>query len=102
MSEKRAADDSDVVILDDSMSDWEDMSIDMVHWNVLSKQFEDLSFLSRLISYVPSKLRETQRQKLEFSVEENVDTLEFSLSSILQKGRGSITKFLKNVWLFAS
>ncbi len=88
MSEfEKRADDSDV-IMDDSMSDWEDMSIDMVTWNVLSKQFEDLSFLSRLIRYVPAKLRETQRQNLEILVEENVDSLEFSLASILQKGRG--------------
>lgn len=88
MSESgKRADDSDV-IMDDSMSDWEDMSIDMVTWNVLSKQFEDLSFLSRLIRYVPAKLRETQRLNLEILVEENVDTLEFSLASILQKGRG--------------
>jgi hypothetical protein len=75
--------------MDDSMNDWEDMSIDFCAWNVLSKQIEDLSFLSRLIRYIPAQLRETQKRDLGFLVEDkHLDNLEFSLASILQKGRG--------------
>jgi hypothetical protein len=82
------ADDTDVN-MDDSMNDWEDMSIDFCAWNVLSKQLEDLSFLSRLIRYSPVQLRETQSRSLDFLVEDkDFDNLEFSLASILQKGRG--------------
>lgn len=73
--------------MDDSM-EWEDMSVDMVQWNVLSKQLEDLSFLSRIIRYVPVYMRKKQSLHLDHLIEENVETLEFSLSSILQKGRG--------------
>ena len=76
--------------MDDSMNEWENMSIDMVQWNVLLKQLEDLSALSRLIQYCPIHLRELQRQKLQYFVEDNCDNLEFSLASILQKGRGSV------------
>jgi hypothetical protein len=77
--------------MEDSMNDWEDMSIDFCAWNVLSKQLEDLSFLSRLIRYNPVQLRETQRRDLDFLVEDKYsDNLEFSLASILQKGRGII------------
>jgi hypothetical protein len=79
------------VNMEDSMNDWEDMSIDFCAWNVLSKQLEDLSFLSRLIRYNPVQLRETQRRDLDFLVEDKYsDNLEFSLASILQKGRGII------------
>lgn len=74
--------------MDDSMGEWEDMSVDMVQWNVLSKQLEDLSFLSRIIRYIPAHMRKTQSLHLDYPVEEQVETLEFSLSSILQKGRG--------------
>lgn len=77
--------------MEDSMNDWEDMSIDFCAWNVLSKQLEDLSFLSRLIRYNPVQLRERQRRDLDFLVEDKYsDILEFSLASILQKGRGII------------
>jgi len=77
------------VNMDDSMNDWEDMSIDFCAWNVLSKQLEDLSFLSRLIRYIPVQLRETQRRDLSFVDEDKYfDNLEFSLASVLQKGRG--------------
>lgn len=76
--------------MDDSMNEWENMSIDMVQWNVLLKQLEDLSALSRLIQYCPIHLRELQRQKLQYFVEDNCDNLEFSLASILQKGRGNV------------
>lgn len=69
------------------MNDWEDMSIDFCSWNVLSKQLEDLSYLSRLIHYVPAHLREAQSRKLDYVVED-LDKLEFSLASVLQKGRG--------------
>lgn len=70
------------------MGEWEDMSIDMVQWNVLSKQLEDLSVLFRLIRYAPIHLRESQSQLLEFPLTEASDDLDFTLSSILQKGRG--------------
>ena len=75
--------------MDDSMGEWEDMSIDMVQWNGLSKQLEDLSYLSRLVHYCPVKLRETQRQILDNPLKEAPDNLDFTLASILQKGRGN-------------
>lgn len=70
------------------MNEWEDMSSDIVKWNVLSKQLEDLSCLGRLVQYVPSNLREEQSRLLGFPLNENLDELLFSLSSVLQKGRG--------------
>lgn len=73
------------------MNEWEDMSVDMVQWNVMSKQFEDLSFLVRMIRYVPVYLRETQSQNLCYPIDETIDNLEFSLVSILQKGRGGMS-----------
>lgn len=77
--------------MDDSINDWEDMSIDFCSWNVLSKQLEDLSFLSRLIHYVPAHLHEAQSRKLNYVIQEkDLDKLEFSLASILQKGRGIV------------
>jgi len=72
-----------------SLSDWEDMSIDMVQWNVLSKQLEDLTYLLRLIKYKPAKLKAFQRSVLDNFIEETPDELNFTLSSILQKGRGN-------------
>lgn len=75
-----------------SLSDWEDMSIDMVQWNVLSKQLEDLTYLLRLIKYKPVKLKAFQRSVLDNFIEETPDELDFTLSSILQKGRGNNSK----------
>ena len=72
-----------------SLNEWEDMSIDMVHWNVLSKQLEDLTYLQRLIRYKPSKLKLIQRRNLDYFNEETSEELEFTLTSILQKGRGN-------------
>lgn len=72
----------------DSIGEWEDMSIDMVQWNVLSKQLEDLTYLARLIRYSPVKLRENQRLLLDCPLKDVQDNLEFTLESILQKGRG--------------
>ena len=72
-----------------SLNEWEDMSIDMVHWNVLSKQLEDLTYLQRLIRYKPSKLKLIQRRSLVYFNEETSEELEFTLTSILQKGRGN-------------
>lgn len=85
------------VNMDDSMNDWEDMSIDFCSWNVLSKQLEDLSYLSRLIHYVPAHLREAQSRKLDYVVED-LDKLEFSLASVLQKGRGAVSELIAR-WL---
>lgn len=70
------------------MNEWEDMSSDIVKWNVLSKQLEDLSCLARLVKYVPLNLRKEQSQLIGFPLNENQDELLFSLSSVLQKGRG--------------
>ena len=72
-----------------SLNEWEDMSIDMVHWNVLSKQLEDLTYLQRLIRYKPSKLKLIKRRNLDYFNEETSEELEFTLTSILQKGRGN-------------
>lgn len=66
------------------------MSIDMVQWNVLSKQLEDLTYLSRLIKCKPIKLKSVQRSVLDYLIGETSDELDFTLSSILQKGRGNI------------
>ena len=72
-----------------SLCDWEDMSIDMVQWNVLSKQLEDLTYLSRLIKYKLVKHKSVQRSVLDYLIEETPNELSFTLSSILQKGRGN-------------
>ena len=77
-----------MIPMDDSFGEWEDMSVDMVHWNMLSKQFEDLSYLSRLVCYAPKILRQTHCQSLQLSIEEVDDDLDFSLTTVLQKGRG--------------
>jgi len=76
------------VTMEDSFGEWEDMSIDMVHWNELSKQLEDLSYLSRLVHYQPQMLQKTNAENLNLSIPDVSDNLDFSLSTILQKGRG--------------
>lgn len=70
------------------MGEWEDMSVDMVQWNVLSKQFEDLSYLSRLIYYTPAELRQLGSQEVDYLLDAPFQKLEFTLATILQKGRG--------------
>ena len=83
------------VKMDDSMSDWEDMSVDMVQWNVLLKQLEDLSSLSRLIRYQPTQLRRLNASQLDYYIDQiSEDPLDFTLSGILQKGRGNL-RYLK-------
>ncbi len=79
------------------MGEWEDMSVDMVQWNVLSKQFEDLSYLSRLIYYTPAELRQLGSQEVDYLVDAPLQKLEFTLATILQKGRGILDhKFSTN------
>ena len=80
--------DSREVAMDDSFGEWEDMSIDMVHWNELLKQLEDLSHLSRLLHYQPQISRQMNLENLNLSIPNVDDNLDFSLTTILQKGRG--------------
>lgn len=86
------------VKMDDSISDWEDMSVDMVQWNVLLKQLEDLVTLSRLISYRPSQSRSLNDELLQCRSDEPADSLDFTLTTILQKGRGAVTELIAR-WL---
>ena len=88
MAAEKIDQDSREVAMDDSFGEWEDMSIDMVHWNELSKQLEDLSYLSRLVHYQPQMLQKTNAENLNLSIPDVSDNLDFSLSTILQKGRG--------------
>lgn len=89
------------VKMDDSISDWEDMSVDMVQWNVLLKQLEDLVTLSRLISYRPSQSRSLNDELLQCRSDEPADSLDFTLTTILQKGRG-FSYFFSVVMTFLS
>lgn len=86
------------VPIDDSFGEWEDMSIDMVHWNELSKQLEDLSHLSRLVHYQPQISRQMNFENLKLNMPDVTDNLDFSLTTILQKGRGSVTELVAR-WL---
>lgn len=88
-----------VVKMDDSMSDWEDMSVDMVQWNVLLKQLEDLSYLSRLTRYTAVQLRRANCENLNYPVQISPADLNFTLATVLQKGRGdsSISTFCKTL-----
>ena len=82
----------------DSINEWEDVSADVFKWNALSKQLEDLARLSRLIRFVPARLRELQSQLLDYSGDGSLEELNFSLNSVLQKGRGSVTEMIGR-WL---
>lgn len=74
--------------MEDSLGEWEDMSVDMVHWSALTKQLEDLYHLSRLLRYVPMHLRQSRIHDLELRLDETSESLDFTLASILRKGRG--------------
>lgn len=74
--------------MDDSWGEWEDMSVDMVHWSGLTKQLEDLSQLSQLLRYVPVHLRQQRTHELDLQFNETPEQLEFTLGSVLGKGRG--------------
>lgn len=88
MAAEKIDQDSREVAMDDSFGEWEDMSIDMVHWNELLKQLEDLSHLSRLLHYQPQISRQMNLENLNLSIPNVDDNLDFSLTTILQKGRG--------------
>lgn len=79
--------------MDDSFGEWEDMSVEMMHWSALTKQLEDLSHLSQLLRYVPVHLRQHRIHELELRLEENQEPLEFTLASVLRKGRGKARVF---------
>lgn len=88
MAAEKIDQDSREVAMDDSFGEWEDMSIDMVHWNELLKQLEDLSHLSRLLHHQPQISRQMNLENLNLSIPNVDDNLDFSLTTILQKGRG--------------
>ena len=76
------------VSMEDSWGEWEDMSVDMVHWSALTKQLEDLYHLHRLLRYEPMHLRQSRIHALELRCDETPELLEFTLASVLRKGRG--------------
>lgn len=62
---------------------WENVSLDLIRWNILLKQIEDLSFLTTILAQTP-KLSNPILPKLRTTIGD------LSVVSLLDKGTGSL------------
>lgn len=75
---------------DSVLTDWENISMDIMQWNILAKQAEDLMVLSCLLNYrVPKSNFEESYQ------------FELSLNNLCEKGRGVVSELIGE-WLIRS
>jgi len=64
------------------MEEWETVSLDLVRWNILLKQIEDLSLLSTILS------QEIKFDSAILPLIPHHDEVEFSVYALLEKGKG--------------
>jgi len=67
---------------DEDDEDWENVSLDLIRWNILLKQIEDLSFLSTILAQRP-KIPNPKLPLLPHQQEE------LSVVSLMEKGKGN-------------
>jgi hypothetical protein len=75
--------DCDAAADDGGEEGWENVSLDLIKWNILLKQIEDLSFLSTILAQKP-RLESPMLPLLPSQAEE------LSVVSLLDKGKGML------------
>jgi len=80
----------DVTVSDGDDEEWENVSLELIRWNILVKQIEDLSLLTMVIS---------QRPKLETPVLPvlSLEIQNLSVSDLLDKGKGVLSLYTLSI-----